>query len=112
MAKVYGPLFSLDARGQLGRAIVYTVWKGINAVRRYIIPQNPNTEDQVTQRGYFTAAVENWQGLDAAGKTLWDEDVITKGKVMSGFNWHNSRYIDYMVLYDGAEDPPDAPADY
>lgn len=112
MARVWAPLFGLDARGQLGKAIVYTMWKGINVVRRYIIPHNPKTADQVTQRGYFSDAVENWQGFESGTKDNWDADAIAKGKVMSGFNWHNSRYIDYMVLYDGASDPHDDPSSY
>ena len=44
MAKVNGPLFSLDARGQLGKALVYAIWKGLNYARKYVIPFNPKTE--------------------------------------------------------------------
>ena len=47
MAKLYGPLFSLDARGKLGKALVYSIWKGLNYVRKYVIPANPNTAAQL-----------------------------------------------------------------
>ena len=30
MARLNGPLFSLDARGKLGRALIYSIWKGLN----------------------------------------------------------------------------------
>jgi len=50
MAKVKGPLFSLDARGQIAKTLVYMGWKGIADVRKYVIPANPNTAAQQTQR--------------------------------------------------------------
>lgn len=57
MAKVNAPLFSFNASGQLAKSLVYFGWKGLDAVRSYVIPANPKTAAQVTQRGYFTAAV-------------------------------------------------------
>ena len=33
MAKLHGPLFSLDARGQLGKTLVYSIWKGLNILK-------------------------------------------------------------------------------
>jgi len=41
MAKVDGPLFSLEARGKIGQAIVFFPWKGRHAVRRWLKPTNP-----------------------------------------------------------------------
>lgn len=46
MAKVDGPLFSLEARGKIGEAIVYFPWKGRHAVRRWLKPTNPRDVDQ------------------------------------------------------------------
>jgi len=46
MAKVDGPLFSLEARGKIGDAIVFFPWKGRHAVRRWMKPTNPNDIDQ------------------------------------------------------------------
>lgn len=57
MAKLKGPLFSLGASQKLGDALVYFPWKGLNVVREYVIPANPNTTKQQTQRGYLRAAV-------------------------------------------------------
>lgn len=45
-AKVDGPLFSLEARGKIGEAIVYFPWKGRHAVRRWLKPTNPRDIDQ------------------------------------------------------------------
>ena len=75
MAKVNAPLFSLDARGQLGKAIVYSFWKGVQVVRRYIVPANPDTADQQKIRGEFQDAVDRWQALSADQKSDWDDYV-------------------------------------
>lgn len=46
MAKLTGPLFSLDARGKLGKALVFIGWKGIKTVRQWLKPANPQEADQ------------------------------------------------------------------
>ena len=46
MAKVDGPLFSLEARGKIGDAVVFFPWKGRHAVRRWLKPTNPRDVDQ------------------------------------------------------------------
>lgn len=50
MAKVSGPLLSMDASGQVAGAMVFSKWKGRNYVRQLITPSNPNTADQQTAR--------------------------------------------------------------
>ena len=57
MAKLKAPLLSMGATQQLGKTLVYFPWKGLNVVREYVVPANPKTALQVTQRGYITAAV-------------------------------------------------------
>ncbi len=46
MAKVTGPLMSLDARGKLGKCLVFLGWKGIKTVRQWLKPANPKSADQ------------------------------------------------------------------
>jgi len=46
MAKVTGPLMSLDARGKLGGALVFIGWKGIKDVRLLVTPANPQSAGQ------------------------------------------------------------------
>jgi len=46
MAKVSGPLFSIDARGKLGKALVFIGWKGIKDVRQWLTPANPKSAAQ------------------------------------------------------------------
>lgn len=70
MSKAIAPLFSFGASGALGKSIVYFDWKGLNAVRQYVVPANPRTAKQTTQRAHLTAAVAQWH--DAAPT---DDDV-------------------------------------
>jgi len=46
MAKVDGPLFSLEARGKIADAVVYFPWKGRHVVRRWLKPTNPRDINQ------------------------------------------------------------------
>lgn len=66
MAKLKGPLFSLGASQQLGKALVYFGWKGLNVVREYVIPANPRSAPQTTQRGYLTAVVTSIHDMMAS----------------------------------------------
>lgn len=74
MAKLKGPLFSLGAQGAIGKALVYFGWKGIDAVREYVIPANPKTAAQNTQRGYLAACVAMIHEAQAAAADPFDED--------------------------------------
>lgn len=100
MAKLTAPLFGFTASGQLAEALVYSKWKGIQYARRYLVPANPNTSAQSTQRGYLTAAVSEWHTAGAAAlegndKAAWARYAGVLGP-MSGFNafvreWVNER---------------------
>lgn len=88
MAKVRGPLYSMDARGKLGNSLVYMSWKGIQDVRKYVIPANPRSTGQMTQRGYFSDAVELWHtaGFSVLDNTGWKIFAELKKTALSGFN--------------------------
>jgi len=88
MAKVKGPLFSLSASGQIAKTLVYGDWKGIDVVRKYVIPANPNSAGQQTQRGYFAAAVEDWHtdGFTAIDVAAWNLYALAQKVAASGFN--------------------------
>ncbi|GAI80781.1 unnamed protein product, partial [marine sediment metagenome] len=58
MAKLKAPLLSFGASGAIAKAVVYFPWKGLNVAREYVIPANPKTTLQTTQRGYLSAAVD------------------------------------------------------
>jgi len=88
MAKVTGPLFSLSASGQIAKTLVFGDWKGIDVVRKYVIPANPNTAGQQTQRGIFAGAVEDWHtdGFSAIDVAAWNLYALAQKVAASGFN--------------------------
>lgn len=88
MAKLVAPLFSFSARGQLAKTLVYSGWKGIDDVRSYVVPANPQSADQQQQRSYFTDGVDQWHdvGLTADDVTAWNRYSSTLPRPQSGFN--------------------------
>jgi hypothetical protein len=46
MAKVTGPLMSMDARGAFGKAMVFMGWKGLKTARMWLKPANPQSAGQ------------------------------------------------------------------
>lgn len=99
MAVVDAPLFSFNARGKLANALVYFGWKGLNVVRSYVIPSNPDTAAQQTQRTRLTDAVTDWHdiGLIALGVTAWNRFAATLSDPQSGFNAFCGDHIDIDV---------------
>ena len=105
MAKLKGPLFSLGASQQLGKALVFFPWKGLNVVREYVVPSNPKTTAQTTQRGYLTAAVTaihtsqalaagGINAVDIAAMALWGSIYATP---RTWFNQIVKNWIDQKV---------------
>lgn len=75
MAKLKAPLLSLGASGAIAKTIVFFPWKGINAARQYVVPANPRTSAQNTQRGHVIAAVAGVHAAMAdAAFPLSDDD--------------------------------------
>jgi hypothetical protein len=99
MAKVTGPLMSMTASGKLAGAIVFTVWKGIAVVRKYVTPKNPNTANQQTIRGYFSTLVTSFMTLTGADKVAWNASAA--GKPYSGYNLFMSQA---MKVKDAGDD--------
>lgn len=100
MAKVTAPLFSFGARGKLADALVYFPWKGIDVVRSYVVPANPNSAAQQTQRGRLTNGVNDWHsiGIDADDEVAWDRHAATRPSSMSGFNSFISDHIGIQAV--------------
>lgn len=71
MSKNIAPLFGFDAGGQLGKALVYSKWRGIPYTRRYVIPSNPNTTNQATTRSMFRTANSMWLLMPTLGVAPW-----------------------------------------
>ena len=108
MAKLKAPLFSLGASGQLGKALVFFGWKGLNVVREHVTPSNPKTAAQTTQRGYVTAGVamvhtaqaRAAQPLDSGDQVAYSALAAAKGKIMTWFNQAVKLWVDGKVAGD------------
>lgn len=84
MPKVTAPLLSMDARGQIGKSMVYSSWKGIPYSRRYTIPANPRTIKQSTNRSIWQTLGVAWQYAPAP--VLAAFNAFAKGKPLTGRN--------------------------
>ena len=93
MAKVDGPLLSLDASGTIAGALTFSKWKGVNYVRQRVTPYNPKSAGQTTQRTAFSDGVALWQTKDASTKTDWTNRAKSLGYSMSGFNLFVQQYL-------------------
>jgi len=88
MALVKAPFWGLGASGSIGNSIVFYKRKGQQCVREKVIPANPNTLAQQTERTQFNEAVSQWHNvkLIAVDKTAWNKRASTIGGGQSGFN--------------------------
>lgn len=94
MAKLTGPLFSLDARKSIAGTIVYSAWKGVNYARLSVTPYNPKSDYQTGIRETLTWGVlyfTKGDYVEAAEKTWWE--TYAEGTNMSGFN----RFMKFFV---------------
>jgi len=88
MAKVSGPLYSMSASGKLGDAMVYFGWKGVNVVRQWLIPANPQSATQGNQRiiiGGTGRAVGEIKPFSAFHQQLIDLKLIPGGQTKQSF---------------------------
>jgi len=88
MAIARTPLLSFGATGKLAKTLVFFPWKGLDVVREYVIPTNPNTAAQATQRTLFSATVSAWRNYftNAVMRTAWNLSASASKKAQSGFN--------------------------
>ena len=119
MAKVIGPLQSLDARGQFGKSMVFSAWKGINTVRQYVIPTYRNTTEQANIRKIISDASVAWKNEDTVGGVAIDAayklayNTVAAGSQYSGFNLFMKECVakNGGVAYDGTLEIPATPGD-
>lgn len=97
MAKLSAPLLSLSASGTIGDLITYGKWKGINYARQRVIPANPNSAGQQSQRTKLANAVADYKSttnaLNALDKTNLDRAALYSGVTQSGFNFYVKQHI-------------------
>jgi len=71
MVKLIAPLLSLDARGEMGKTLIYSRIGRTNYAKGYKVPSNPQSAAQTYTRVGTAAITQAWQTLTAAQKALW-----------------------------------------
>lgn len=84
MAKVTGGLLSFGARGQIGKTLVMSKWKGIPYARQHVVPANPQTTAQQTNRRIFALLREMFKR--SPGAVTDPFNAFAKGKPLTGMN--------------------------
>ena len=104
MARVTGPLMSMEASGTIGKTLTFANWVGRQYVRRWTRPANPQTADQMDQRNAFSVI---GVGVSQANKCLQVNSSTTKtdeqairDKTPSGMRWNG--YIQKVLTGSGA----------
>jgi len=92
MAKVTGPLMSMDASGAFGGALVFGKWKGRNTVHQLVTPANPNSAGQELARNRVrvAGAVQHHVNVSTqvkSGKTGTDKARI-QAITPAGYAWN------------------------
>ena len=95
MARVKGPLLSVDATGQLGKALIFAKWKGLKTVRGYYFPRKSASVPQVAQRSLFKAVATEWKGgnMGAEDKKAWGRFGRTLRKKRPSYNAFTKHYL-------------------
>lgn len=105
MAKVTGPLMSVSASGTIAKTLTYGTWKGIQWVREWFIPANPNTDMQQNVRQAFTLSVSEWGNQDNATKQAWNEAAATL-EAQSGISLFMRRGMEAYIDQIGSDTTP------
>lgn len=84
MAKLIGPLLSFGARGQIGKAMVTSTWRGVDYARQYVIPANPRTVAQTAVRSLFAYLREMWKLAPPEVTAAWNS--FASGRPFTGMN--------------------------
>lgn len=92
MAKVSGPLMSMDASGKFAGTLVFTKWKGRPVVRQLVKPSNPQSEGQLEARNAMRVMAEGQRYANAtaqkrSGETLTDKEELIQ-LAPSGQAWN------------------------
>ena len=104
MARVTGPLMSMEASGTIGKTLTFANWVGRQYVRRWTRPANPQTADQMDQRNAFSVigvgVSQANKCLQVNGSTTKTDERAFRDKTPSGMRWNG--YIQKVLTGSGA----------
>lgn len=90
MARVTLNVAFKSLQGKVGDAVFYQRY-GKQLMRPYVVPSNPDTPAQRTQRGAFREAVHAWQTLTIEQREEWNGKARRVRR--SGYNFFISCYL-------------------
>jgi len=73
MAKLKGPLLSINAHGSIGKRLTYSQRSSGNQVRFQRANKDANSASQQTERALFLEALGKWNSLTNSEKQQWNE---------------------------------------
>jgi len=91
MAKTTAPLLSFGGSGQVGKAIVFSKWKGRPYVRQLVTPSNPNTTGQQSTRNAFSTANAIWKIAPTEFTAPWE--AFAAGQVLTARNAFVGQFV-------------------
>lgn len=99
MAKIKGPLFSIEGLGKINKSIIYSKNKGIKTAKRYKVPANPKSTDQQSRREFMRLAVLAWKtdGYNSIDIEAWNLYAKAIKKKASGYNMFLRFYINALA---------------
>lgn len=104
MAKVYGPLFSIEASGRLDNSLVFKKTRFGNVVGKFPKPvTTPATALQTTIREYFQLGSTAWKNANSTVKEAWNSYASTLSTGASGYNIFVGTYVKYLKDHAGTE---------
>jgi len=90
-------LKSSRASGQIGKASVYYVRKGIQCKRSYVVPIQPDTQDQIDVRNNFKNGMLFWKVQEQSFRNEYNEKVKNPFLKMWGVNLFMSKWLRGLI---------------
>ena len=94
MAKTTAPLLSFGGLGQIGKSVVFSVWRGVTYARQYTIPSNPKTAAQTSTRTTFKTLQSIWLRLGPFAQNVWSK--AASGRPYTDRNRHTQVNLPLM----------------
>ncbi len=100
MAKVSGPLFSVEAAGAYAGVIVFSKWKGRPVARKLVTPANPRSIGQETARNHMRVSGAVQKHINASTQIHAELAVRDKSSIAAvtpgGYAW-NGYTVDSLI---------------
>ena len=91
MAKVTGPLLSVEAKGSIAKNLTFSERKTGSQVRFQKKQKDVLTSDRVEHRARFLEAVASWHALTEEEKLTYNQRA--KDLMMTGYNLYLREYL-------------------